>query len=78
MNLGCQPKIFRKSLIIATCKPAKGDYSQAKSYRCRASVDIPGKMLEAIIATRIGYLTNAHQMHQLKGSSAVEDRILII
>ena len=62
MNLGYHPKHFRKSITITLKKSNKGDYSQPKHYRPIAFLNIMGKTLEAIVAARIGYMADTHDM----------------
>ncbi len=48
-------KLFRESITVVLRKPAKGDYTQPKSYRPIALLNTLGKALEKIMATRISW-----------------------
>jgi len=54
-TIGHHPKLFRESITVVLRKPAKGDYTQPKSYRPIALLNTLGKALEKIMATRISW-----------------------
>ena len=62
LDLGYCPKHFRHSKTVVLRKPGKADYTQPKSYRPIALLSTLGKGLEKIIATRISYLVETHQL----------------
>ena len=60
LQLGYCPKHFRKSTTVVLRKPGKPDYTSPKAYRPIALLNTVGKALEAVIATRLSYLVEAH------------------
>lgn len=60
LQLGYCPKHFRKSTTVVLRKPGKPDYTVPKAYRPIALLNTVGKALEAVIATRLSYLVEAH------------------
>lgn len=60
VQLGYCPEHFRDAATIALCKPGKPDYSIPKVYRLIALLNTLSKLLEALIASWISYLAEAH------------------
>ena len=65
LHLNYYPKHFQNSITIVLRKP-KGqdqkDYSLPKSYRPIALLNTIGKILESVIASRIGFLVEKYQL----------------
>jgi hypothetical protein len=59
---GYCPSHFRSSNTVVIRKPGKSDYTDPKSYRPIALLSTIGKALEAILATRLSYLVEQHQL----------------
>ncbi len=65
MHLGYYPKYFRNSITIVLRKPEgqdQKDYSLPKSYRPIALLNTISKILESVIASRIGFLVEKYQL----------------
>lgn len=63
LTLGFYPSHFKNSITIVLCKPAgKQDYTQTKSYKPIALLNIIGKLLKSIITQRLSYMTETHQL----------------
>jgi len=53
---------FRHSVTVVLRKPNKSDYQQAKAYRPVALLNTLGKALESVIARRLSYMAETHQL----------------
>jgi len=53
---------FRHSVTVVLQKPNKSDYQQAKAYRSVALLNTLGKALESVIARRLSYMAETHQL----------------
>jgi len=62
LRLGYCPAHFRRSTTIVLRKPGKDDYTTPKAYRPIALLNTIGKLMDAIIAKRISYMTETHQL----------------
>lgn len=64
LNTGYYPKRFRESTTVALKKPGKklGEYSEVSGYRPIALLNTIGKVMEAVIATRMSALLETHQL----------------
>ena len=62
LRLGYCPAHFRQSTTIVLRKPGKDDYTVPKAYRPIALLNTMGKIMDAIIARRISYVTEMHQL----------------
>lgn len=62
LTVGYCPTHFRSSITIVLRKPEKPDYTTAKAYRPIAFLNTIGKALEFIIAKRITYLAETHDL----------------
>jgi ribonuclease HI len=62
LNVGYFPAHFREAITVVLRKPGKDDYTQPKSYRPIALLNTLGKALEAILATRLTYLADTHDL----------------
>lgn len=62
ITTGYCPKHFRESITVSLCKPNKPDYSIPKAYRPIALLNTMGKVMESIIATRLSFATEAHNL----------------
>jgi len=84
-NIGYHPKCWKGAIGIILPKPGKGDYSVPKAYRVIALLCCLGKVLEKIVATRLGYLANG-KISILNGSqmggrtqrSAIDTALLLL
>jgi ribonuclease HI len=56
------PAHFRQSTTIVLRKPGKDDYTVPKAYRPIALLNTIGKLMDSIIARRISYVTETHQL----------------
>lgn len=56
------PAHFRHSTTIVLRKPGKDDYTVPKAYRPIALLNTIGKLMDSIIAKRISYVTEIHQL----------------
>ncbi|XMA13648.1 hypothetical protein WAI453_006439 [Rhynchosporium graminicola] len=62
LRLGYCPAHFRQSTPIVLRKPGKDNYTVPKAYRPIALLNTIGKLMDSIIARRISYVTEAHQL----------------
>lgn len=62
ITTGYCPKHFRESIIISLRKPNKPHYSIPKAYRPIALLNTMGKVMESIIATRLSFATETHNL----------------
>lgn len=61
--MGYYPSHFKTSVTVVLRKPAgERDYTQAKSYRPIAILNTIGKIFETIMAQRLSYMTEVHQL----------------
>ena len=60
--IGYCPLHFRESKTVALRKPGKDDYSDPRAYRPITLLNTLGKVLEAIIATRLSYEAEIHRL----------------
>jgi hypothetical protein len=56
------PVHFRLSTTIVLRKPGKDDYTTPKAYRPIALLNTIGKLMDMVIAKRISYATEVHQL----------------
>ena len=62
-TMGYYPSHFKTSVTVALRKPAgERDYTQVKSYRSIALLNTMGKIFETIMAHRLSYMTEVHQL----------------
>jgi hypothetical protein len=61
-RLGYCPKHFKETITVVLRKQGKDDYTQPKAYRPIALLNTLGKVLEAIVATRLAYLADVHDL----------------
>lgn len=66
ISAGYYLKHFRNFITVVLRKIGKGDYSIPKHYQPIALLIIVGKVLESILATRMGFMADKHDM-LLKG-----------
>ena len=59
---GYCPLHFRESKTVALRKPGKDDYSDPRAYRPITLLNTLGKALEAIVATRLSYAAEIHEL----------------
>ncbi len=62
LQLGYCPLHFRESSTVVLRKPGKDDYTVPKAYRPIALLNTIGKIMDAVIAKRISYITEKHQL----------------
>lgn len=62
LHLGYCPTHFREAVTVVLRKPGKDDYTQPKAYRPIALLNTLGKALESIVASRLTYLADTHQL----------------
>lgn len=62
LRLGYCPQHFRHSATAVIRKPHKDDYTTPKAYRPIALLNTIGKLMDVIIARRISYVTEEHQL----------------
>ncbi|KAJ6436234.1 reverse transcriptase [Purpureocillium lavendulum] len=62
LSLGYCPQHFRNSTTIVIRKQGKDDYTIPKSYRPIALLNTIGKVMDAIIATRLSYIAETYQL----------------
>lgn len=63
LRLGYYPEQWRNSITVVIKKPAKEKAAdQPKSYRPIALLNTTGKIFDAILATRLAYLTEKYQL----------------
>ena len=61
-KLGYFPERYKSAKTICLRKPNKGSYSQAKVWRSIALLNIIGKLMEAIAATRLSELAEKENL----------------
>ena len=62
LRLGYCPAHFRESTTVVLRKPGKDNYTAPKSYRLIALMNTIGKIMDAVIARRLSYLAETHQV----------------
>lgn len=62
VRIGHNPRHFQNSITVALWKDAPRDYRLPKSYRPVALLNTLGKILESIIAARISWAAEEHQL----------------
>jgi Reverse transcriptase (RNA-dependent DNA polymerase) len=62
LDLGYCPEHFRRSNTVVIRKPGKSDYTDPKAYRPIALLSTIGKVLEAVLATRLSYLVEQYDL----------------
>lgn len=62
LYLGYWPTLFHESTTVVLRKPGKDDYTKPKSYRPIALLNTVGKIMEAVMARRLSYLIEAHDL----------------
>lgn len=62
LSLGYCPQHFRSSTTVVIRKPGKDNYTVPKSYRPIALLNTLGKIMDAIIATRLSYIAETYQL----------------
>lgn len=62
LRLGHLPRSWRDAVGVVLRKPKKPDYSVAKAYRLIAFEKTSAKVLESIVARRLAYLAERHQL----------------
>jgi ribonuclease HI/exonuclease III len=62
LRLGYCPAHFRQSTTVVLRKPGKDDYTIPKAYRPIALLNTISKLMDSIIARRISYVTEVHQL----------------
>ena len=71
-EVGYHPQCWKQATGIILRKPAKPDYSQPKAYRVISLLNCLGKVMERILAKRLGYLAETSDLlHQ----SQIGDRL---
>ncbi|KAJ3915929.1 hypothetical protein F5877DRAFT_26481, partial [Lentinula edodes] len=56
IETGHHPRLWRQAIAVALRKPKKPDYSESRAYRLIQLLECMGKVLEKIIARRLGYM----------------------
>lgn len=56
------PQHFRESVTVTLRKPGKSDYGQLKAYRPVALLNTLGKVMESILAKRLSYVVEKHNL----------------
>ena len=84
-SIGYHPKAWRQAIGIILPKPGKEDYTIPKAYRVIALLNCLGKILEKIVASRLGYLAstkisilNNTQMGGRQQRSAIDTALLLL
>jgi len=62
VELGHHPRQWRSAKLIVLRKPGKPDYSVPGAYRPISLLNTLGKLLEAVIARRLSYLAEKHNL----------------
>lgn len=60
LRLSYCPEHFRQSTTVVLRKPGKTNYAAPKSYRPIALMNTIGKIMDAVVARRLSYLTEKH------------------
>ena len=61
--MGFYPKKWKECLGVMLAKPDKPNYLILKAYRIISLLNCLGKVLERIIANRLGYLADITNLH---------------
>lgn len=83
-RMGYHPKIWKEATGVVLPKPNKKDYSLPKSYRIISLINCFAKVLEKVMAKRLGYLANTtnllddSQMGGRQQRSAVDACLLLL
>jgi len=83
LDIGYFPKPFRTSTTIVLRKPSKPDYTKSKAYRPIALENTLGKILESVMATTVGYLTETHDLlpdghYGARPGRSTEDAMMVL
>lgn len=62
VKLGHHPRQWREAKIVVLRKPGKSDYSIPGAYRPISLLNTLGKLLEAVMARRLSYLAEKHDL----------------
>lgn len=62
LKQGYCPSHFKETSTVVLRKQGKDDYTQPKSYRPIALLNTLGKALEAVVANRLSYLADSHNL----------------
>jgi DNA topoisomerase IB len=62
LTLGYYPSHFRQSTIVVLRKPGKPNYTTPKACRPIALLNTIGKIMDTIMAKRLNYLAETHQL----------------
>jgi hypothetical protein len=62
VNLGYYPEQWERAKIIVLRKPGKPDYITPGAYRPISLLNTLGKVLEAVLAKRLSYYAEAHDL----------------
>jgi hypothetical protein len=62
VKLAYHPKRWRRAKIVVLCKLGKPDYSNPGAYCLILLLNTLGKLLEAVVAWRLLYLTEKHSL----------------
>ena len=62
IEVGHHPPQFKEANTVILKKPAKKDYSELKSYRPIALLDILGKALETVVLRKLSDLAEEHYL----------------
>ena len=62
VELGHHPRQWRSAKIVVLRKPGKSDYSVPGAYRPISLLNTLGKLLEAVMARRLSYLAEKHNL----------------
>lgn len=62
LDLRYHPKRWRRAMIVVLRKPGKPDYSVPGAYRPISLLNTLGKLLEAVMARRLSYLAETHNL----------------
>lgn len=62
INLGHHPRAWRTAAIVVLRKPGKPDYTIPKAYRLISLLNTLRKLLEAVVAKRISYYAEKHNL----------------
>jgi retron-type reverse transcriptase len=62
LRLGYCPQHFRKSTTVVLRKPGKANYTTPKAYRPIALLNTIGKIMDSIVARRLSYMAETHQL----------------
>ncbi|KAG6979819.1 RNA-directed DNA polymerase from mobile element jockey [Fusarium oxysporum f. sp. conglutinans] len=62
LTLGYYPEHFRQSTTVVLRKPGKDNYTMPKAYSPIALLNTTGRIMEAVIAKRLSYLAETHNL----------------